>query len=177
VLAAMGRGYAATDFTALAARAREQIEDLALGTDVLCGFPGEDAGAFAATRELLAAVAPAYVHAFPYSPRPGTRAADLPHDPPREVARARVRDLRELGDRAAAAFRRGQRGRVREVIVERVTADGAQGLTDNYLAVDLEGADHRVGDLVRVRLGAEGPTGRLRGEPLGREGSAARDLR
>jgi len=165
VLGAMGRGYSAREFLQLGESAKGRIDGLALGTDVLCGFPGEDAAAFGATLGLLEEVAPAYVHAFPFSPRAGTRAAELVQEPSREVARDRVREVRGRGERAADHFRRGQDGTTREIIVERIAGDLAHGRTDNYLQVELPADGRRAGELLRVRLSVTTDGGRLRGEP------------
>jgi threonylcarbamoyladenosine tRNA methylthiotransferase MtaB len=164
ILTAMGRGYRATEFRELAHRAARRIDDLAFGTDVLAGFPGEDEADFGATLELLEQVAPSYLHAFPFSPRPGTRAADLEQRPTREVARQRVRRVRELGARAANRFRGAQVGREHEVIVEQVDGATARGLTGNYLTVELPGAGLRGGELIRARVTGVGDGERLRVE-------------
>ena len=65
----------------------------ALGSDIICGFPGEDDQAWADTRELCTDIGFSYLHAFPYSRRPMTDAAHLKDDVPHDTKRARVREL------------------------------------------------------------------------------------
>jgi threonylcarbamoyladenosine tRNA methylthiotransferase MtaB len=151
VLGLMGRGYTTRDFAALAESAHARIPGLAFGTDVLCGFPTEIGDEHALTLRSLAELGFTYVHAFPYSPRPGTRAAMLGGSPGRTVAKARVREVRAAGAWLARRFVESQIGAVREVIVEESRGGVARGVTDNFLSVEISGAA-KVGDLVRVRI-------------------------
>jgi threonylcarbamoyladenosine tRNA methylthiotransferase MtaB len=151
VLGLMGRGYTAREFAAIAEAARNRIPDLAFGTDILCGFPTETADDHGASLRAVAALGFTYVHAFPYSSRPGTRAAALGGSPGRTVARERVREIRAAGEEAKRRFVDSQIGAQREAIVEASRGGVARGLTDNFLAVEISGAA-RLGDLVRVRI-------------------------
>jgi len=156
VLARMGRGYDAADFASRIESAKERIDGLAFGTDVICGFPGEDEAAFENTLALLERLEPAYVHGFSYSPRPGTMAFEM-SSPGREAAKARVRRVRDLGEELAAGFRRSQIGAVREAIVE--DAASGRGLTDNFVQVRIDGGSLEDGRLVAVEilgLGSQG---------------------
>ena len=78
VLAAMGRPYGPGEFRDLVREITRRFPGAGLGLDVLVGFPGETAADFEATRSLVAELPVTYLHVFPYSPRPGTPAADLP---------------------------------------------------------------------------------------------------
>ncbi len=78
VLAAMGRPYGPEEFRDLVREITRRFPGAGLGLDVLVGFPGETAADFEATRSLVADLPVTYLHVFPYSPRPGTPAADLP---------------------------------------------------------------------------------------------------
>jgi threonylcarbamoyladenosine tRNA methylthiotransferase MtaB len=151
VLGLMGRGYTARDFATLAGTAHARIPGLAFGTDVLCGFPTETEDEHALTLRALTELGFTYVHAFPYSPRPGTRAAMLGGSPGRTIARERVREVRAAGDVLARRFVASQQGAVREEIVEGSRGGVARGLTDNFLSVEISGAA-KIGDLVRVRI-------------------------
>ncbi len=104
------------------------------------GFPGETAEDFEATRSLVAALPVTYLHVFPYSPRPGTPAADLP-PLPGNVVQERARIMRELGQAKKTAFLEAQLGQVREVLVEGPAARPGwlQGLSDHYLRVTFPG--------------------------------------
>ncbi len=157
VLGAMGRGYLAKEFLKIVSRVRARIPEVSIGTDVLLGFPGEDEEAFRNTMRVLAEVKPAYVHAFTYSPRPGTRAADLPGRPPREKAKERTRAVRDFAAESTSSYRAGQAGKVREVIVEERRAKALTGLTDNFIPVVITAGGAEPGDLVHARLEPAAP--------------------
>jgi threonylcarbamoyladenosine tRNA methylthiotransferase MtaB len=135
----MNRRYTAAEFAALVAQARAAIPGLAVTTDVIAGFPGETDQEFATSAAFIANMAFARVHVFPYSPRPGTPAADMPAQVDSHLARERARQLREIGARTGEAFRRQMLGRTLPVLWETRSADGRwSGLTDNYLRVYAE---------------------------------------
>ena len=140
VLAAMGRPYGPGDFRDLVAGIARRFPGAGLGLDVLVGFPGESAADFEATRTLVEALPVTYLHVFPYSPRPGTSAADLA-PLPGKVIQARARLMREVGQAKKAQFLEAQLGQVREVLVEGPTAQKGwlQGLSDHYLRVTCPG--------------------------------------
>ena len=96
VLAAMGRPYRPEEFRDLVREITRRFPGPGLGLDVLVGFPGETAADFEATRSLVAELPVTYLHVFPYSPRPGTPAADLP-PLPANLVQERARIMRELG--------------------------------------------------------------------------------
>ncbi|MCL6621238.1 MAG: tRNA (N(6)-L-threonylcarbamoyladenosine(37)-C(2))-methylthiotransferase MtaB [Syntrophobacterales bacterium] len=139
VLAAMGRPYRPEQFRELAAELLARFPEAALGLDVLVGFPEEGPEDLAATYELIESLPVAYLHVFPFSPRPGTPAAALRPLPAREVRR-RAAWLRELGRRKKAAFYQAQVGKAGEVLVERPARPGwLVGVSGNYLRVLLPG--------------------------------------
>ena len=135
VLKAMGRGYSADDFTAIAHKIVKYEPNLAFGTDIICGFPGEDELAFQNTLALLRDIPLAYLHAFPYSERAGTRAVSIRPRSDRATAKKRVRIARELGNGAATKFETSQLGKIRELLIETTNGENARGITDNYLHV------------------------------------------
>ena len=155
VLEAMNRPYAIAEVLDLLYAIRRRRDDLALGADLMAGFPGETPEQFRATLDLVETAPLTHLHVFPYSPRPGTVAATLKGQVPGPEARARAALLRQAGARRLASFAAAQVGRARQVLVERPTEDGRlTGITDNYLRVTFAGADDLVGRLVPVRLDA-----------------------
>ena len=132
----MGRPITTERYAMLAEAARAAIPDLALTTDVMAGFPGEDEAAFAESLAFVERMGFARLHVFPFSPRPGTPAARLPDQVPVPVRRERARRMREVGERLAETFQQRFVGRKMEVLWERRRDDGLwYGLTDNYLRV------------------------------------------
>jgi threonylcarbamoyladenosine tRNA methylthiotransferase MtaB len=150
----------------IARRARQRCPELALGTDVLVGFPGEDPGAFANTLALLREIEPAYLHAFSFSPRPGTRAAEMPNVPMPGEIKARVSRTIELGRESTRRYRRRQLGRAREVIVEQAGEAGPTGLTDTFVPVRLPDRGLGAGELVHARLEAGSDSARMTAIPV-----------
>ncbi len=119
ILTAMHRGYTAERFLERLAAARRGVDDLAVSTDIIVGFPGESDDDFAATLEVAAEAGFDSAFTFVFSPRPGTEAAELvdrfvDHD----VAVERYERLRTVVERSALAANRERVGRVEEVIVE-----------------------------------------------------------
>ncbi|UCE01419.1 MAG: tRNA (N(6)-L-threonylcarbamoyladenosine(37)-C(2))-methylthiotransferase MtaB [Candidatus Latescibacterota bacterium] len=139
VLAAMHRPYRALDAERLFERASRLVPDLALGTDVMVGFPGEDDAAFRATRELVTRHDLAYLHVFSWSPRPGTRANRLADPVPRAVVRERSQRLHEVDLRLRCRFGTRFLGHEFQVLFEERKPDGIWvGLTDNYVRVGVD---------------------------------------
>jgi tRNA-2-methylthio-N6-dimethylallyladenosine synthase len=119
VLALMHRGYTGDRYLERLREARRVIDDLAVSTDIIVGFPGETNDDFADTLEVAAAAEFDYAYTFIFSPRPGTEAADLVDqfvDP--AVASERFERLRIVVERSALAKHRDRIGRVEEVLVE-----------------------------------------------------------
>ena len=128
-----------------------------LGCDVLTGFPGESEDAFARTRAFLADYPLTYAHVFPYSRRPGTRAAALPGQLPKAVKTERARELRELAAAKSAAFL-ARLERESEVTVALERRDPAIGTCGQYVDCRFEApVAAPLGTLVRARpVGVDG---------------------
>jgi threonylcarbamoyladenosine tRNA methylthiotransferase MtaB len=95
-----------------------------------------------------------YLHVFPYSIRPGTKAATFPDQVAKSIKDERVAILRKLSDDKRVAFHRSQLGRTWPVLVEgRRDGDGMlKGFTANYIAVTLNGPDRLIQQVVPVKL-------------------------
>lgn len=135
----MARRYTADEFAALVSAARAAIPGLAVTTDVIVGFPGETEEEFAESLHFVEALGFARVHVFPYSPRPGTPAAEMPHQVPAPVKAERARAMQTVALAAAGAFARQFVGQTVQVLWESASLTEAgplwKGLTDNYLRV------------------------------------------
>lgn len=138
----MGRPITTARFARLVEAARAAIPGLAVTTDVMVGFPGEDEAAFRASYNFVKQMDFAKLHVFPYSPRPGTPAARLSHRVDREVCDERAQAMRELGAEQRARFRESFIGCELEVLWEKRWRDGRwAGWSDNYIRV-VARADH-----------------------------------
>jgi threonylcarbamoyladenosine tRNA methylthiotransferase MtaB len=140
VLRRMGRPYSSAEFLAVAARIRQAVERPAIATDVLVGFPGESEEAFAETLRVCRKAGFSRLHVFPFSMRPGTLAATMGPGLPRAVIQERRCRAAELGARLAAAYRVSQVGHAARVVIEKMLAEGAEGLSERYLRVRIRGA-------------------------------------
>jgi tRNA-2-methylthio-N6-dimethylallyladenosine synthase len=184
VLAAMHRGYTADRYLAKLASARAGIDDLAVTTDVIVGFPGETEADFARTLDVVDAAQYDSAYTFVFSPRPGTPAAAMTDAfVDADAARDRMRRLTAVVERHALAKHQARVGRVEEVLVEgpskkdpsrasgrtrqhklvHFPASGAAARPGTYAAVEITGAaPHWLrGDLVEVLIAAPGPRTRI----------------
>ena len=147
LLKKMGRPYGPQDYARTVGAAAAALPGLCLGADVLVGLPGENEQDFKDTRDLLASLPISYLHVFPYSPRPGTRAADMPDHPSPEVSKRRAAVLRQLGMAKKRAYYQAQVGSTLEVIVE----GSGLGRGANYCLVQLPCAPP-IGTSLRVTI-------------------------
>jgi tRNA-2-methylthio-N6-dimethylallyladenosine synthase len=130
VLSAMRRGYRAQRYLERLAAARAAVDDLAVTTDIIVGFPGETDDDFERTLEVAAEAAYDSAYTFIFSPRPGTTAAAMTDSyVPDEVVAERFERLRVVVERSALARHRDRIGRVEEVIVEGESARDPEVLT------------------------------------------------
>ena len=159
-LHAMGRTYAPEFFNDLVLRLVREIPGINIGIDVIAGLPGETDACFDNTFRLLESLPFCYLHVFPYSRRPGTRAALMPGQVPVAVIRERMRILRQLSDRKKQAFFERFTGADMEVLVEgrRDRSTGLlRGITGNYIPVLFTGDDALMGTMQPVSIdGIEG---------------------
>jgi threonylcarbamoyladenosine tRNA methylthiotransferase MtaB len=117
------------------------------------GFRGKPPADFEASRALVAALPVTYLHVFPFSPRPGTPAAQMTPLPAREI-RDRARLMRDLARLKRLQFLEAQLGQVREVLVEGPAPRRGmlRGLSDNYLRVVLPGPPALRNRLLKVHF-------------------------
>ncbi len=152
ILQAMGRHYSREYYLALVQRLYEAIPDIAISADIMVGFPGESQGAFANTMDVVAQARFASIHAFPYSPRPGTKAAIFPNRVPGALKDQRQQELLACGETLKAEFAEKYRGQVLEVLVENKDSGGYyRGHTDNCILVKFQSKRRNlVGKIIRV---------------------------
>lgn len=133
-------------------------DELTLGADVMVGFPGETDAEFAETYELIRALPFGYLHLFPFSARPGTRAWELHRQSPvpARVVDGRMEVLRALAREKMRAHRQSMLGRMLDAITLHTPPDAAaQGrtavLTQNFLPVEMDG-NFAANRLICVRM-------------------------
>jgi len=179
VLNAMNRPYDQAFYLERCRLAYEVIPDLAITSDIMAGFPGEDRAAFENTLHVVREVGYARAHLFRYSPRPNTPAAERRDQVQDSEKEARSKELATACRETQATFIRKYIGRELEVLVEgkegpsktdpegesgndgnepvaMTTETGMSGLlggyTSNYIRVQFTGGAHLIGKVVKVRL-------------------------
>lgn len=160
ILAAMHRWYRVEHYARRVQLIRERLPDAAVGADVIAGFPGETDEEHASTVAFIERLPFTYLHVFSFSKRPGTAAAALSGEIPVHIIKNRARELRAVGEKKSAAFRREQIGKQLRVLTLRSASDHspsqelqedatldqaripsshAPALSSNYLRVRLPG--------------------------------------
>jgi threonylcarbamoyladenosine tRNA methylthiotransferase MtaB len=158
ILAAMHRWYRAEHYARRAHLIREHLPHAAIGADVIVGFPGETREDHSTTLAFIESLPLTYLHVFSFSKRPGTQAVALANEVPAGIIKNRAREMRALGEKKSAAFRREQIGTELRVLTlrsakedsrqEEATADEifpdqesahTWALSSNYLRVRLYG--------------------------------------
>ncbi len=147
ILKRMKRRHSREDAIALSQRLRTLRPDVALGADIIAGFPTETETAFENSLALIEDCGIAFLHAFPYSPRPGTPAARMPQLE-KTLIKARAARLREVGATALIKHLDAYKGRETDVLVER----GNQGRLPDFTPVRLELEDAEAGRPLRARI-------------------------
>ena len=134
VLRGMRRWHTREQYRRRALEIAERVAPLGLGADIITGFPGETEADHGATRALVEELPFTYLHVFPFSPRDGTAALELPDPVPQRVAGERSRELRELVHEKGRRHRAGRVGQGAAVVLE---GDGGSALTGDYLRVQV----------------------------------------
>ena len=154
ILKAMRRTYTRERYLALVEKMRAAIPDLAVGTDIIVGFPGETEADFEQTLEVVEEVRYDSAFTFVYSPRAGTEAASMPDPVPHELKIERMERLVELTQRIAHENNETRIGRVEQVLVEgpsRTDPSVLRGRTRRNTTVVFSG-DAAAGELVEVLI-------------------------
>ncbi|PHR62011.1 MAG: tRNA (N(6)-L-threonylcarbamoyladenosine(37)-C(2))-methylthiotransferase MtaB [Robiginitomaculum sp.] len=148
ILKRMKRRHSREDAIALCGRLREARPEIALGADLIAGFPTETDAMFENTLALVEECNLAFLHVFPFSPRTGTPAARMPQLD-RKIITARAAQLRQLGQSQLAAHLQTHIGKTAEVLMEK----SGQGRLADFSMVQVEDAKNtRPGAIISVQL-------------------------
>ena len=155
VLRRMARRCLTGAYARLVERLRAEVPDLHVTTDLIVGFPGETEADWTDTMRFAEAIGFAHVHVFPFSPRAGTRAAELGGRVHGDVVRERSREAHELGARMKRAHLERAVGTTRPVLWEMDEGGGRfGGYTDTYLKVETRSEESLRNVIEDVRLEA-----------------------
>ena len=158
ILAAMNRSHTVGTYLAILDKMRAARPDIALSGDFIVGFPGETDEDFEATLKVVDEVRYASAYSFKYSPRPGTPAASMEDQIPRDIMDDRLHRLQERINRHSLAFNRSKVGSETQILVERKgRLDGQMiGKTPWLQSMHLE-TDAAPGDMLDVAVISAGP--------------------
>lgn len=158
ILKAMNRSHTAETYLAIIEKMRAARPDIAISGDFIAGFPGETEQDFAATLQIVDAVRYASAYSFKYSPRPGTPAAVMEDQIPRDTMDDRLQRLQARINEHQLAFNRSRVGSDTQVLIERKGKLPGQmiGRTPWLQSVHV-GTEAQPGDIVDVTLVAAGP--------------------
>ena len=158
ILRAMNRSHSAETYLAILEKMRATRADIALSGDFIVGFPGETEEDFEATLQMVDAVRYASAYSFKYSARPGTPAATMEDQIPREIMDDRLQRLQARIGEHQLAFNRSKVGANTQILVERAGRHGGQmiGRSPWLQSVHVE-TSAQPGDIIDVTLVAAGP--------------------
>ena len=134
ILRAMRRRHNSKKLLELVKLANGQIS---FSADIICGFPGESDELFQETLDMVRKIGLIHVHAFPFSPRPGTVAATMPNQIPRNIAKARVKIINDMANENRRKFMEQQIGKTVSVLVE----ENNIGRTPDDIDIKISGAN------------------------------------
>jgi threonylcarbamoyladenosine tRNA methylthiotransferase MtaB len=155
ILRRMARRYNSERYHTIVTTAKRLVPGIAISTDIITGFPGESDSDFDATYQLATALQFAKAHIFRFSPRKGTAAARMQGQVEEEIKKARSECLLALNDLDVRRFRQQFLGETVQVLIESFKHGRWEGLTDNYLRVEVDApADHANRDLQNTLIKA-----------------------
>jgi threonylcarbamoyladenosine tRNA methylthiotransferase MtaB len=154
ILAAMNRPYDQSFYLRRCEEAYRLLPDVAITSDIMVGFPGEDRAAFEETIRVARTVGMARAHIFRYSPRPGTPAAEMADAVSEEEKEARSHELAGVCRETQQAYIARYLGRTLDVLVEGKEKEGGllSGYTENYIKALFTGGSHLIGTVAPVQL-------------------------
>jgi threonylcarbamoyladenosine tRNA methylthiotransferase MtaB len=166
ILKLMNRNYTVSKYMDTVDQIIKRVPGIALGTDVVVGFPGESRREFYNTRKMLEDLPFSYFHIFPYSIRPNTRASQMPDQVAPDIRKERCSELERLKIAKKTTYSEMQIGRRLDIIIEEHDKQNASlGTSSNYLRVWVMGNRHPVRSLVPVVIAGRENT-LLTGKPL-----------
>ncbi len=160
VLRGMRRWHTREHYRRRAFEIAEAVSPIGLGADVITGFPAETAADHAQTTSLVEELPFTYLHVFPWSPRDGTVAAEMPGRLPQRISWERARELRALGAEKGAHHARRRGGEPVEVVME---GHRGSALTGDYMRVKVASSRADPRRLHRGRLSSDGSSVALDG--------------
>jgi len=167
ILKAMNRHCLTGEFADFVQQARELMPGIHIGTDIIAGFPGETDALFDESVSFIRKMEFANIHAFPFSPRQGTKAESMPGGISKEQMADRMETLKKVKAESAAAYMKSQCGAEETVLIEANRGkDIWEGWSGNYLRTLVVSSGDLQRKLVRVRFKGVHAAGEMEALPL-----------
>lgn len=151
ILARMARPYDPSYYKNLIGELISVRPEAAIGTDIMAGFPGESADDFDESFNFIESLPITYMHVFPFSKRPGTKAAGFSDQVDEVEKKRRAMLLRRLSEEKRKGFIQVRIGEICNVLVTDSENGACRGITSNYITVVFN-SNSSIGDIVEVRL-------------------------
>jgi threonylcarbamoyladenosine tRNA methylthiotransferase MtaB len=154
-LKSMNRPYSPDQYQKLVNRLADNIPHLALGCDIIVGFPGETPAIFEHNYQFIDQLPLAYLHVFRFSPRPNTAAANFAHQVDGKLKKERSQRLRNLSRQKSVQYRQRYLGKIRPALVlnKRDEQTGwFNALTDNYIKLMVSLDEQYINQIVPVQI-------------------------
>ncbi len=153
ILKLMNRRYSTRDYIMTIENIIKKFPNIAIGTDIIVGFPGESRKEFLNTKKLIESIPITYLHIFPFSSRPNTLASKMPEQNSSLIKKQRVEELKALNNEKKTAYMKSQIGKDLDIIIEEKDANKITlGTSSNYLKVKTILNEYPLRSLIRVRV-------------------------
>lgn len=152
ILKKMNRNYTTAEFKALIDNIYAKVPGVAITTDVIVGFPGENSTDFNEAVEFIKNMNFSKIHIFPYSKRKNTPAANYAEQVSEEEKKKRSVYLKEISDMANAKYRNKMLNTTVEILVENITPDYTEGLASNYVKVYCENNNFQKDNFYKLKI-------------------------
>ena len=171
ILKKMGRKYTCSQYREMIEHARSLVSDIHIGSDWIIGFPGETEKDFEQACQFIESLKFSNLHIFPYSPRKGTPAAEMPGRVPVEEMMARLERAKTIKNNTIMNFARGLIGHPEAVLVERQCSEGIyEGLSSNFARIRFRAKENVCGQFCQIQVTSVSEDGVIGGklaEPSG----------
>ncbi len=153
ILKLMNRNYTTKGYVKVLNTVIKKISNIAIGTDIIVGFPGEGQNEFMNSLNLIESIPFSYIHIFPFSPRPGTVASRMKCHIPSATKKERVNILKDLNIKKKELYLKSQINKILDIIIEEQTTEQTSvGTSSNYLKVRLNSNKYLPKSLINVRI-------------------------
>ncbi|MFH1728627.1 MAG: tRNA (N(6)-L-threonylcarbamoyladenosine(37)-C(2))-methylthiotransferase MtaB [Pseudomonadota bacterium] len=167
ILKKMNRNYEASMFAELVQKIKAKNPDIVIGTDIICGYPGESDEEFKQTYDFIKSLELSYGHVFPYSDRPGTKSFEIKEKVDDRIKKERAKELRDLFSRKKQEFLDLQINKKFEVLLEEKenSATGnLTGLSSNYIRFLVASDKENKNNFVNIKAVSIIKEGLIKGE-------------